>query len=402
MNISTKEIFPELESSLDPKRYARVDRYIQALFQKTLTQMDDGSPFITTGDIPAMWLRDSTWQIKPLLRSKHPKILDFLIQLSKTQVKLFLIDPYANAFNSTPNGNCWHRDFEDQSPWVFERKYELDSWCAVLYLARKLHEIFGTTEHLDQRYQDAVQLMLQLAKREQRHDRENYLFFRENGIAHDSLSHEGLGEPTEYTGMVYSAFRPSDDACKYGYLVPANLFFANELKHLPIDSLKRDALDLVTQIESGIKNYAIIEGKYAYEVDGLGNQNFMDDANIPSLISLPFLEICPSNDPKYLETRKFILSERNPYFFEGKVTSGLGSQHTPNRHIWPIAIAITAMTSTNQSDLISAIEELEGTDSGTGSMHESFHVDDPSIYTREWFSWSDMTYVDLVLTWLDL
>ena len=402
MNFSTKEVFPELEGLLNSNRYARVDRYIQGLFQKTLTHMDDGSPFIITGDIPAMWLRDSTWQIKPLLRSKNPKILEFLTQLSKTQVKLFLIDPYANAFNPTPNGNCWHRDFEDQSPWVFERKYELDSWCAVLYLARKLYEIFGTNEHLDQRYQDAVQMMLKLAQTEQRHDRENYIFFRDNGIAHDSLSHEGLGEPTEYTGMVYSAFRPSDDACKYGYLVPANLFFANELKHLPISSLRRDAIDLVTQIESGIKNHAIIEGKYAYEVDGMGNLNFMDDANIPSLISLPYLEVCPSNDPIYLETRKFILSKRNPYFFEGKVRSGLGSQHTPNEHIWPIASAIIAMTSTNQSDLSVAIEELERTDSGTGSMHESFHVDDPSIYTREWFSWSDMTYVDLVLTWLDI
>ena len=179
MNISTKEIFPELEGLLDFNRYARVDRYIQGMFQKTLTHMEDGSPFIITGDIPAMWLRDSTWQIKPLLRSKNQKILDFLIQLSKTQVKLFLTDPYANAFNPTPNGNCWHRDFEDQSPWVFERKYELDSWCAVLYLARKLYEIFGTKEHLDQRYQDAVQMMLKLAQTEQRHDRENYIFFRQ-------------------------------------------------------------------------------------------------------------------------------------------------------------------------------------------------------------------------------
>ena len=140
--------------------------------------MDDGLPFIITGDIPAMWLRDSTWQVKPLLRSADPRVVDLLINLSKTQVKLFLIDPYANAFNPKPNGNCWRRDFPDQSPWVFERKYELDSWASILYLARKIREVFNRSDHLDQNFELALEMILKLARIEQSHDRQSYIFKR--------------------------------------------------------------------------------------------------------------------------------------------------------------------------------------------------------------------------------
>jgi meiotically up-regulated gene 157 (Mug157) protein len=398
MKLTTLEVFPGLDSLISPQRFQRVDRAVQSLLTRTLQKTDGGLPFIITGDIPAMWLRDSTWQVKPLLQSHHPEVIEILVNLSKSQVQLFLIDPYANAFNSAPNGAGWHKDFPDQSPWVFERKFELDSWASILYLARKIQENYGVSDHLDSKFQQAVDVMLQLAKREQQHDPESYILKRSNQVPHDSLSHEGRGAPVGPTGMVYSAFRPSDDACVYGYLVPSNLFLMNELKNLIIDSHRGEAKSLAAEIEHGINEFAVIDGIYAYEVDGLGNTLFIDDANVPSLMSLPYLEVLSPDDPLYLSTREFVLSRQNPYFFSGTKAAGVGSQHTPKDHVWPIAIAITALTSTQIEDRIKALDLLEATDAGTGFMHESFNINDDYIFTREWFSWSDMTYVDLVLS----
>lgn len=397
MDLETRDLFPGLEDQILPERFNRVDRSVQTLFKKTLKSMSDGLPFIITGDIPAMWLRDSTWQVKPLLRSRHPKVIDLLINLSRSQVKLFLKDPYANAFNSEPSGACWHKDFPEQSPWVFERKFELDSWASILYLARKTSEMYGRTEHLDGNFDQALELMIELAKREQRHDRESYVFWRVGSPPHDSLSHHGRGAPIGFTGMIYSAFRPSDDACEYGYLIPSNLFFMNELKKLSVAGFEMKAAELATEIEEGINKFGVIDGKLAYEVDGLGSHLFIDDANVPSLLSLPYLEVFSSENPTYQSTRAFVLSEMNPYFFKGELATGIGSQHTPHNSVWPIAIAMAALTSNDKKVQKTTLDLLEGTDAGTGQIHESFDVDDSSIFTRDWFSWADMTYVDLVL-----
>lgn len=398
MECATEDVYPGLSSMLPSSRFSRVDRAVQSLFKKTLQRLPDGLPFIITGDIPAMWLRDSTWQVKPLLKSKYPDVVDLLIGLSKTQVQLFLKDPFANAFNPGPSGSCWHKDFVDQSPWVFERKFELDSWAAILYLARKVREQYDRSDHLDASFEAVVELMIELGTKEQSHDRQSYVFKRDNDVPHDSLSHGGLGAPVGRTGMVYSAFRPSDDACVYGYLIPANLFFMSELRKLGIGRFESRAQGLANEIEAGVYEYGLADGAFAYEVDGLGNQLLIDDANVPSLISLPYLDVLPFDNPRYQVTRDFVLSQRNPYFFKGSKAKGIGSQHTPPNHAWPIAIAIEALTSNDPKEQLRAIEILEATDAGTNRMHESFHVDDPTIFTREWFSWSDMTYVDLVLT----
>ena len=397
MDLHTEDLYPGLVDQIPTSRFTRVDRSVQSLFNKTLKKMPDGLPFIITGDIPAMWLRDSTWQVKPLLRSRHPKVIDFLVQLSRSQVKLFLKDPYANAFNPEPNGACWHRDFLNQSPWVFERKFELDSWASILYLARKISDEYGRTEHLDGSFDEALSLMLQLARNEQKHDRDNYVFRRDDAPAHDSLSHDGRGAPVAITGMVYSAFRPSDDACTYGYLIPSNLFFMNELKKIKNVEFIEEASQLASEIEEGINRFGILDGKLAYEVDGLGNSLFIDDANIPSLLSLPYLEALSMEDSEYQRTRSFVLSDKNPFFFSGGQAKGVGSQHTPKNYVWPIAIAMEALTSGDQATQSAAIDLLELTDGGTGQIHESFHVDDSSRFTRDWFSWADMTFVDLVL-----
>ena len=395
---STETVFPGLKALVPQHRYERVDNALQSLFTKTLQYMDDGLPFIITGDISAMWLRDSTWQVKPLLASNNLEVKDLLINLSRSQVKLFLKDPYANAFNPAPTGACWHKDFTDQSPWVFERKFELDSWASILYLARKIEERYGTKDHLDSEFLIALELMFELSSKEQHHNPDSYIFFRDNGVPHDSLSDGGRGAPTRYTGMVYSAFRPSDDACRYGYLIPSNIFFKSELEKLTVPKFQSRAQELGQQIAQGIKDFAIGDGVLAYEVDGLGNSIFMDDANVPSLLSLPYLEALSSDDLLYQKTRSFVLSDQNPFFYSGKIASGIGSQHTPKNQVWPIAIAMAALTTADQSVKLGTLELLEATDASTGRMHESFHVDDDHRFTRDWFSWSDMVYVDLVLS----
>ena len=397
MKLSATDVFPGIENLLPAQRFQRIEGALHSLFTRTIQYTDDGLPFVITGDIPAMWLRDSTWQVKPLLKSKHPDIVKFLINLSKAQIKYFLIDPYANAFNPVPNGNCWRKDFENQSPWVFERKYELDSWASVLYLARKVFEIYAVTEHLDDNFHKAVDVMLELAKVEQNHDRDSYIFKRDNCPDTDFLSHEGRGAPIGYTGMIYSAFRPSDDACRYGYLVPSNLFFCNELRNLPLPIKKSAADEIAEQIAQGVAKFATNNGTLTYEVDGLGNSLFMDDANTPSLMSLPFVEAIFSDDKIYQATRSLVLSDANPYFYSGQYATGVGSPHTPAHHVWPISLAMEALTSNNKEVQLETLDLLERTDAGTGQMHESFHVDDPKSFTREWFSWSDMTYVDLAL-----
>ena len=397
MNLTAREVFPGLEDLVSESRFNRVSKSLTSLFDKSLTRLENGRPFIITGDIPAMWLRDSTWQVAPLLNSNHPQVVNLLIDLSKTQVELFLIDPYANAFNPSPSGECWHKDFIDQSPWVFERKFELDSWASVLYLARMIIEKYDRWDHIDEKFNDALEVMLNLAQREQRHDPETYVFKRDNGVSHDSLSHEGRGAPTAYTGMIYSAFRPSDDACVYGYLVPSNFFFLNELENLSQRLKTPKSESLARDIRSGIEKYAVIDNLYAYEVDGLGNALFIDDANIPSLLSLPLLAGASLDVDLYRNSREFILSHENPYFFSGVRASGVGSQHTPKNHVWPIAMSVEALTSPSNEKKLKTLDILETTDAGTGNMHEAFNVDRPEEFSRAWFSWADMTYVQLVL-----
>jgi len=394
LRLTLEQVFPELAQSIEPTRRERLAGVIDRFFNETLTFTNDGLPFVITGDIPAMWLRDSTWQVAPLLHSDHSAVAELLTDLSLAQMKYFLIDPYANAFNPTPSGNCWHQDFVDQSPWVFERKFELDSWASLLFLARKIKERWGITRHLGDQFAEVLRVMIDLARKEQRHDRDGYRFFRTNGVPHDSLSHEGLGAPVAHTGMIYSAFRPSDDACVYGYLIPANLFFLNELKAL--DPAQRPD-DLIHEIETGISKYGISDLGFAYEVDGLGNQLFIDDANIPSLLSLPFLEVCKPDDSMYLKTRKRLLSSENPYFYAGKFGAGIGSPHTPDGYIWPIAIAVQALTDLSTAAIPDAIALLEATDAGTGKMHESFDPNDPTQFTRGWFSWADAMYLELII-----
>ena len=404
-----------LAGKVSETRYKLAEGAIERLFSSTLSRATDGTIFVITGDIPAMWLRDSTWQVRPLLAAANDlEVAQLIADVSKRQIEFVLTDPYANAFNPTPDGNCWHRDFPDQSPWVFERKFELDSLAAVLDLAIRLYLEGGFTNHFTERFNKAVVVILDLLEREQNHDPNTYRFERKDVRDFDFLSHGGYGSPVAYTGMIWSGFRPSDDACKYGYLIPANAHMAKvleQLAQLP-DKVFSDqpskvrALKISGEIKTGIEKFGLVEfeGKqiFAYECDGLGNYLLQDDANIPSLLSLPYLGVCTESDSIYLNTRNFALSEKNPYFYRGQVLTGLGSQHTPENQVWPLGIAMQGITSTSAAEIESCLQYLENSHAGTNQMHESVGKDDPSIFTRAWFSWADMTFYHLLLKSVNL
>ena len=381
----------------------------------TTIKINDEETFILTGDIPAMWLRDSVCQIRPfLLFSKnHEEIQDMLIGLVKKQIKLINLDPYANAFNETANGKGHQNDNTEMSPHIWERKYEIDSLCYPIQLSYLLWKITGRIDHFSNEFKDCCKKIIQLWKLEQDHEiNSDYYFEREQRLLDtDTLSRDGKGSLTGYTGMTWSGFRPSDDACTYGYLVPSNMFAVLVLGYLEeinaeffkddMEFLKQVQI-LKSEIKAGIENFAVVNDKvfgeiYAYEVDGLGNHLLMDDANVPSLLSMPFLNYCDSDDVRYQNTREFILSSKNPYFFSGKVANGVGSPHTPNNSIWPIALSIQGLTSRFESEKRDIVATLLRTDANTGLMHESFNVNSPSEFTREWFSWANMMYCELVL-----
>jgi meiotically up-regulated gene 157 (Mug157) protein len=414
-------IDPELVRTVNDRVRAVTDQRTGDVFaacfadtlSTTLSDQPDGSLFMVTGDIPAMWLRDSTAQLTPYLHfaADDPQLAETIARISRRQLAFITLDPYANAFNASPSSAGHSTDLTELSPWVWERKYEVDSLCFPMQLAYDLWTITGRTDHLEADFRAAAGAAIALWRREQHHEANSaYRFQRLDGPPSDTLRREGRGEPVAPTGLTWSAFRPSDDACEYGYNVPGNAFAAVELGHIEQiarrvfndEELAVQASDLRADIEEGIRRHGVVQGPsgeqiYAYEVDGLGGVLLMDDANVPSLLSLPLIGWCEQTDPTYLATRDFVLSSDNPYFYEGTHARGLGSPHTPPRQVWPIALAVEGLTATDRGEKNRIIELLCATDAGTSLMHESFHVDDPRVFTRPWFSWANAMFCELVL-----
>jgi meiotically up-regulated gene 157 (Mug157) protein len=383
----------------------------------TVKRHEDGTTFLLTGDIPAMWLRDSTAQVRPYLYlAKHDEDLaDMIAGLVKKQFFYITIDPYANAFNETENHAGHQEDHTEMNGWIWERKYEIDSLCYPIQLAYLLYKNTGRTDQFNADFEAGVKKILEVFTIEQNHERSTYQFVRDTDRKEDTLINEGLGAKVAETGMTWSGFRPSDDACQYGYLVPSNMFAVVVLGYLePIfttirknDELKQKAAQLKEEIQKGIQEYASTKNSqgetiYAYEVDGLGNASIMDDSNIPNLISAPYLGYLESDDEQYLRTRKTLLSKENPYFYSGKYASGIGSSHTPENFVWPIAMAIEGLTTNDKKEKERILNQLTAIDAGTNLMHEGVNVDNPNEYTREWFSWANMMFCELVMDYFDI
>ena len=376
---------------------------------ETTVQAQPGDTFVITGDIHAMWLRDSTAQVLHYLRFADAEPVAELVEgLIARQAKCVLIDPYANAYNREPSD---FKPFDDRpraSDWVWERKYEIDSLCYPIWLAWRFHEKTGRTGFLTAQFAEMLRTIVDVFRTEQNHAQSDYRFQRSNCPPSDTLSHEGCGEPVAVTGMTWSGFRPSDDACMYGYLVPSNLFAAQELTHLAKfarmlkdEELAADAEKLSAEIREGVEKFGHVQHPvfgdiYAYETDGLGHYNLMDDANVPSLLALPYLGVCAKDDPAYLRTRAFVLSRENPYYYKGALAKGVGSPHTPDGYIWPIALCVQAMTTDDNAEVARLLDTLMHTHAGCECMHESFDPDAPEKFTREWFAWANSMFGELI------
>ena len=378
-----------------------------------------GDTFIYTGDIPAMWLRDSGAQVWPYVRyaAVDPNMRKMIAGTIIRQFKLICMDPYANAFNDGPTGEGHTDDKTGERPNknVFERKWEIDSHCYPIRLAYAYWKTTGDTSVFDEEWLDAIELTLKVFKDQQRKKGHgDYFFLRETDRQFDTKCCVGKGNPVKPCGLIASSFRPSDDATTFEFLVPANFFAVKSLRQAAEiletvnhqGRLARECTSLADEVEKALKKYAVVKhpkyGKiYAYEVDGFGNALMMDDANIPSLLSLPYLEAVDIKDPVYKKTRKFILSEYNPYFHKGKVAEGVGSPHIDHDMIWPMSIMMRAFTAQSDKEIKKCVEMLMNTDANTGFMHESFHKDNAEDFTREWFAWQNSLFGELIVYLID-
>lgn len=413
---SIEQILKTVKEKLkdEPKLFEMFQKCYTNTLDTTLKKLQDGTTYAVTGDIPAMWLRDSSAQLRPYLiaAKDEPEIADLLIGLSKRQFMYLQIDPYANAFNEEDNGNCWEEDDTERNGWVWERKYEVDSLCYPLQFAYLIWKNTGHAEQFDEAFHEGAKKIIEVFSTEQYHEEKSpYHFVRKNTYFTDTLSRNGKGALVKSgIGMTWSGFRPSDDACTYGYLVPSNMFAVVVLGYLEEIAgdilhdfkLKNDAATLRKEIYEGIESYGITKTEefgdvYAYETDGYGQYHLMDDANVPSLLSMTYLGYQGKNKEVAEHTRRFILSEGNPYYYEGSKAAGIGSPHTPTKYIWHIALAMEGLTVTSKERKLETLHILAATDGGTGLMHEGFHVDDDTKYTREWFSWANAMFSELVL-----
>jgi meiotically up-regulated gene 157 (Mug157) protein len=376
----------------------------------------DGKPdtFVITGDINAMWLRDSSAQVWPYLplSKNDAKLRTLLAGVIRRQTRCVLIDPYANAFNFGPTGSEWAKDRTQMKPELHERKWEIDSLCYPVRLAHGYWKTTGDASCFDQAWQDAAVLTVNTFREQQRfHGPGPYSFQRLTAVPSDSLPLSGYGNPTRPCGLIHSGFRPSDDACIFPYLIPSNFFAATSLEQLaeifeaelPNKAFAKECRAFAAQIREALKKQATARHPkygevYAYEVDGYGNHLFMDDSNIPSLLAMPNLGSCAIAEPVYRNTRAFVLSEDNPYYFRGKAAAGAGGPHSGLGMIWPLAITVQALTSQSEAEIAACLKTLKATHAGTGFMHESFSKDDAKNYTRPWFAWANTLFGELILT----
>ena len=404
-----------VESTIDETKRKIKDEKLKWMFENCFPNTLDttvkysikgGRPdtFVITGDIEAMWLRDSSAQVWPYLH--------LMKEDKKLQLMIIQIDSYATAFNDGPLGSYWETDnTQKMSKELHERKWEIDSLCYPIRLAYHYWKITGDTSVFDKSWHKSMELVVKTFKEQQRKSSLGpYSFTRDCDRPTDSQINNGWGAPVKPVGLIFSSFRPSDDATQFGFLIPSNMFAVVSLRQLA--EIEKTVLNnqifanecsaFADEVDTAIKNYGIVchpvcGQVYAFEVDGFGNALCMDDANIPSLLAAPYLGYCSLDDATYLRTRKLIWSDNNPYFFKGKAGEGIGGPHVGLDYVWPMSIIMKGLTSNDPDEIKTCIKQLRDTDGDTGFMHESFHSDDATNFTRSWFAWVNTLFGELIL-----
>ena len=375
---------------------------------------DRPDTYVITGDINAMWLRDSSAQVWPYLplMPEDPQLQQLIVGVINRQTRCILLDPYANAFYKDENKvSEWKSDFTEMKPGVHERKWEVDSLCYPIRLAHGYWKTTGDTAPFDEAWHMAIVKIVQTFREQQRKDGKGpYHFMRRTEIQSDTLAGRGYGNLGNPVGLICSMFRPSDDATVFPYLVPSNFFAVVSLRQAAemLEQIRKDTAlagecrVLADEVEAALREYATVHHAklgqvYAYEIDGYGNYYCIDDGNVPSLLSLPYFGAVKLDDEIYQNTRHFVLSDANPYYCEGKAANGPGGPHVGIDMIWPLGLIVQGLTSTNDQEIRQSLTTLQKTHAGTGFMHEAFNKDDPTKFTRSWFAWANTIFGELVL-----
>jgi len=372
--------------------------------------------FVITGDIPCLWLRDSAAQLRPYLHltREDPLLAELFRGLIRRHARCVLIDPYANAFMRDPaeqTSLLWSKgDRTEMKPGVAERKWEVDSLCYVLRLAHDYWEFTGDTEPFDATWAAAAKMIVATFKEQQRVTGPGPYRFQRRSDQPTETTLAGIGVPTRKTGLIHSAFRPSDDACTFPCNIPGNLFAVATLRELAEmagavlhdAALSAEALSLADEVEKAVYKHGTMslpDGRqvFAYETDGYGNHLFMDDANVPSLLGLAYLRAVPADSALYQVTAQAVWSEANPWFFAGKAAEGIGGPHIGEGQVWPMSIILRALSSSDDALISGALRALRNSHAGTGFMHEAFDKDDPKKFTRHWFAWANGLFGELVV-----
>lgn len=405
---------------------------------KTTVVFNTTDAFVITGDIDAMWLRDSMNQLHPFVEFvRNDSKIDWLVRrVIARQASQIRADPYANAFQYEIAESKDHaldtsrRFLFEAVPFsaifdisiVFERKFEIDSLAAFLRLSNEYFSSSRSTDFVDLRWLEAYELIVKVINRQRKSFADedadsgaSYTFSREASEPYDTLSH-GRGNPAGSCGLIRSSFRPSDDATVFQYFIPGNCMMQAELERsIPLlgnvslsgyDTRVRALLAAVstlsTELKSAIYKYGVTtdaRGRdiFAYEVDCFGNYLKMDDANSPSLLALPYLGFVKADDQIYKNTRDFVWSEQNPWFFKGSRAEGIGGPHVGYGYIWPMSLIMRGLTSTNKTEIEYCLRTVSETTGGLYFMHESFNKDNDRDYTRSWFAWANTLYGHFVL-----
>ncbi|KAI1813667.1 glycoside hydrolase family 125 protein [Poronia punctata] len=387
--------------------------------------------FIITGDIDAMWIRDSANQVAPyrsVLKDKKDDIASIFRGAINLQARYLIISPYCNAFlpppesglTPGPNGATYRVTPAYDRNIVFTCNFELDDFGAFLQLSHDYYTATGDVEFFGKfQWIQAVQSILSASEalRQPTYGPDGkwnppaYTFQSQTMTSFGTLGNNGMNYPVNETGMVRSPFRPSDDAAIYDFQIPANMMLSrylestskimDKLSNAP-DGLADEMRDMAAGIRDGIERFGVVTAPdgsriYAYEVDGFGGQNLMDDANIPSLLSAPSLGYLRANDTVYQNTRRFVLSRSNPWWCQGPVISAVGSPHIKPGAAWPMASIMRAMTSDDEVEILSAIREVLQSTDRYGLIHESVNSFDASQWTRSWFGWGNAVFGQMIM-----
>lgn len=411
--------FPEMKKRIDAFSERITNDKLKRMFLKcfyntleTTTEIyHDGTVYVYTGDIDAMWLRDSSAQVMQylLFADVDDDVKKLIKGLVARQCSFILDDPYANSFGKKVMGN-FEEDECEKRPYVWERKFEIDSLCYPLWLATKYYTKTHDRQIFDGKFLDALNEILKVFETEQFHkSKSSYYHYRPNEAPEFSVPERGHGGDVAECGLVWSGYRPSDDPCKYGFFVPGNMFISVVCKELlkiaseiPLDAVQMQRLTkLHVEIDGAIAQFCIYNhskyGKiYCYETDGLGHFNLMDDANVPSLLAMDYIGYAADTTVKE-NTRKFVLSKDNPFYYEGKCISGIGSPHTPKNYVWPISVIMQCLTTDDEQTINQNVQMLMNSDAQTDMMHEGIQKDNEKEFTRSWFAWANSLFSLMIL-----